>query len=188
MTRERRWLVPRETVEEQRLIEAAKRDPRHFAELYEENFERLYAYVISRVRDRGEAQDVTAEVFHQALKKLKQFEWRGTPFAAWLYRIAANEIADRAKRAAREQSVDLPESPTGDDLDRDLDQVEERARLFRMVGELPDDQQKVVRMRFVEEKSVREIAEELERSEGAVKQLQFRALQNLRDRLGERNG
>jgi len=188
MARERRWLIPRETVEEQRLIEAAKLDPRHFAELYEENFERVYAYAIARVRDRAEAQDVTAEVFLHALKHLTQFKWRGTPFAAWLYRIAANEIRDRARRAAREQSVEVKENATAEDFDRDLDEVEERAQLFRMVKDLPEDQQKVVKMRFVEEKSIREIAQGLGRSEGAVKQLQFRALQSLRDRLGVKNG
>src|SRR5205085_12254931 len=82
--------------EERALIEAAKRDPARFAELYEFNFDRVYAYVSRRVRDRSIAEDVTAEVFHHALANLERFEWRGTPFAAWLFRIAANEIADRA--------------------------------------------------------------------------------------------
>lgn len=188
MARKRRWLVPRDVIEEQRLIDAAKLDPRRFAELYENNFERVYAYVVTRVRDCGEAQDVTTEVFYQALKHLKDFEWRGTPFAAWLYRIAANEIADRAKRGAQTQTTDLLERTAEETFDRDLDAVEERARLFRLVGELPEDQQAVVRMRFVEERPIREIANALGRSEGAVKQLQFRALRNLRDRLGAKNG
>jgi RNA polymerase sigma-70 factor, ECF subfamily len=169
--------------EERLLIESAKRDPRRFAELYEHNFERVYSYVVSRVRDRSEAQDVTAEVFHQALANIEKFEWRGVPFAAWLYRIAANAIVDRAQRAAREESI------TQDAQDEtDLEEVEQRAQIFRIVADLPEDQSKVVRMRFVEGHSVREIAKELGRSEGAVKQLQFRALQSLRDRLGDHHG
>lgn len=180
-------LIPRE-FDERKAVEAAKLDPRRFAELYEHNFERVYAYVIARVRDRSDAQDVTAEVFQQALDHLARFEWRGTPFAAWLYRIAANEIADRAKRAAREQTGDPPETAVEETFDREFDQAEERARVFRLIGELPDDQRKVLLMRFVEGQGIGDIARELGRSEGAVKQLQFRALQNLRDRLGLENG
>src|SRR5258706_8675231 len=70
-------------------IEAAQKDPGRFADLYEEHFERVYAHVLRRVCDRTEAQDITADVFQQALANLKRYEWRGAPFAAWLYRIAA---------------------------------------------------------------------------------------------------
>jgi RNA polymerase sigma-70 factor (ECF subfamily) len=91
-------------IAERRRIEAAQRDPRHFAALYEANFERIHAYVTRRVRDRHEAQDITSEVFHQALANLPRFEYRGLPFSTWLYRIAANAITDRAKRAERETS------------------------------------------------------------------------------------
>jgi RNA polymerase sigma-70 factor (ECF subfamily) len=169
--------------EERQLVESAKRDPSRFAELYEHNFERVYSYVVGRVRDRSEAQDVTAAVFHQALANIAKFEWRGVPFVAWLYRIASNTLVDRAERVSREQSID----PQTQD-DTDLEEVEQRAQIFRMVDDLPDDQAKVVRMRFVEGHSVREIAKDLGRSEGAVKQLQFRALQSLRDRLGDQHG
>ena len=70
-------------------------------------------------------------------------------------------------------------------VDSDLEQVERRARLFRAVESLPEDQRKVILLRFGEEKSIREIASDLNRSEGAVKQLQFRGLENLRSRLRE---
>jgi RNA polymerase sigma-70 factor, ECF subfamily len=67
--------------------------------------------VVGRVGDRSEAQDLTSEVFHQALKNLKRFEWCGIPFAAWLYKIASNAIADRAQRLAREQALPVPDPP-----------------------------------------------------------------------------
>src|SRR6476659_4156793 len=86
---------------ERLLIEAAQKNPARFAELYEENFDRVYAYISRRVRDRSEAEDLTSEVFHQALANLSRFEWRGVPFAAWLFRIAANAIIDRSKRASK---------------------------------------------------------------------------------------
>jgi len=173
--------------DERLLIEAAQKDPRRFAELYERHFDRVYAYIARRVRDRATAEDLTADVFHQALKNLPRFEWRGVPFAAWLYRIAANAIADRAKRFARESSDPVPE-PVSPAADPDWEASERRGQLFRLVRELPEDQRSVLVQRFGEEKSIREIAAGLGRSEGAVKQLQFRALEALRARMSEYHG
>lgn len=171
--------------DERLLIEAAQNDPSRFAELYEQNFHRVYAYVARRVRDRVETQDVTAQVFHKALANLGKFKWKGSPFAAWLYRIASNAIADRSRQKARE-STDQPDPSSESSAATDLEAVERRARLFRAVDKLPEDQRRVIVMRFADEKSIREIGEELGRSEGAVKQLQFRALENLRNRLNEK--
>ncbi len=98
----------RKEADERLLIEAAQKDPARFAELYESNFERVYAYVVRRVGDRAETEDLTSEVFHHALANLQRFEWRGIPFAAWLYRIAANLISDRWQRTNREQVADEP--------------------------------------------------------------------------------
>src|SRR5262249_16648203 len=91
--------------DERLLIEAAQRDPLRFAELYESNFERVYAFVAYRVRDREEAQDITAEIFHQALASIQRFEWQGKPFAAWLLGIAANVLADRWERLGKRLEV-----------------------------------------------------------------------------------
>ena len=66
--------------DERLLIEAAQQDPARFAELYEINFERVYAYVVRRVGNRTETEDLTSEVFHQALANLRRFEWRGIPY------------------------------------------------------------------------------------------------------------
>jgi len=170
--------------DERLVIQAAQNDPSRFAELYESNFNRVYAFVARRVRDREEAQDVTAEVFHHALKNLGCFQWRGVPFAAWLLRIAANALADRWQQAAKGievQDGDAKfENETGPAI---ADEVERRAMLFQLVDRLPSDQRLVVQRRFVEQKSIREIAVELGRSEGAVKQLQFRALETLREQM-----
>jgi RNA polymerase sigma-70 factor (ECF subfamily) len=170
-------------VDEKLLIEAAQRDPGRFAELYELNFDRVYAYVVRRVHDRAEAQDLTAEVFHHALANLRRFEWRGAPFAAWLYRIAANALTDRARRMEREQGVAVEPAAAAENPE----EVEYRARIFRLVRDLPPDQRRVVELRFSEQRSIREIAAEFGRSEGAIKQLQFRALENLRAWIGERH-
>jgi len=165
-------------------VEAARLDPAHFAKLYEDNFERVYAYIAHRVQNREEAQDLTAEVFHQALAGLPRFEWRGSPFVAWLLGIAAHVLADRWQRAARQPEVatdELEQAGVEDDVER-------RAMLYQLVDRLPPDQKLVITRRFVGQKSLREIATELGRSEGAIKQLQLRALQNLRERIRSNHG
>ena len=170
--------------EERLQVEAARQDPARFAELYESNFERVYAYVAHRVRNREEAQDATADVFHQALASLPRFEWRGLPFAAWLLGIAANVLSDRWQRAAKQQEV------VTDDLEQVgiEDDVEQRAMLYQLVDTLPADQRQVIIQRFAGQKTLREVATEFRRSEGAIKQLQLRALQNLRERIRSNHG
>jgi RNA polymerase sigma-70 factor, ECF subfamily len=163
------------------LVEAAQRDPSRFAELYEVYFERVYVFIVRRVSNRDVAEDLTSDVFHKALANIRRFEWRGVPFVAWLFRIAANAIADRSRHAAKEVAgIDDPPDATSE---MDLEGVEHRARLFRLVDQLPSDQRRVIFQRFVEQRSVREVAQELGRSEGAVKQLQFRALEKLRAQM-----
>lgn len=190
-------------VEERRLVEAAQRDAARFVDLYEKYFGVVYGFVARRVGDRAETEDLTAEVFRKALASLSRFKWTGAPFGAWLIRIASNMITDRAQRVARERGssprvskgVEAPsltvglsprsESDSSQTQQTELEMAERRARLFRLVDDLADDQRSVIVMRFAEEKSIRDIAGALGRSEGAVKQLQFRALQNLRGKLSQ---
>jgi RNA polymerase sigma-70 factor, ECF subfamily len=164
--------------DERRLIEAAQNDPSHFGELYELHFHRVYSYVSRRVPNRAAAEDVTSEVFHHALANLTKYEWRGAPFGAWLMRIASNALADRWRRLAREQGSESAVEAASSEPSPE--EIEVRAQLFRLVETLPDDQRQVVQMRFAHEKSIREIAAALGRSEGAIKQLQFRGLETLR--------
>jgi RNA polymerase sigma-70 factor (ECF subfamily) len=159
-------------------VEAAQRDPAKFAALYERHFARVYAFVVRRVRDRSVAEDVTADVFHKALAALPGFQVRGAPFGTWLLRIAGNAIVDRSRREGREITAvgdAEPHVPPDDGWDH--------ADLFRFVDELPADQRRVIVERFVEERSIKEIAGRLNKTEGAVKQLQFRALQKLRAQM-----
>jgi RNA polymerase sigma-70 factor (ECF subfamily) len=167
--------------DEQLLIEAARKDPARFGELYERYFDRVYAYIARRVGNRDAAQDLTADVFHRALANIGKYESRGVPFAAWLFRIAANAIADRWKRTAKESGDPAPEEVESGKLD--LEACEHRAQLFQAVRKLTAEQRRVIQLRFAEEKSIRDIAQEMRKTEGAVKLLQFRAIQNLRDRM-----
>jgi RNA polymerase sigma-70 factor (ECF subfamily) len=172
--------------EERLLVQAAQSDPTKFDVLYELHFERVYYFLARRVHDRATAEDLTSEVFHKALANLATYQWRGAPFAAWLFRIASNALADQYKRASREQSSsDNPQDPDEHPAlsPPDLETIDYHARLFRLVDHLPAVQRQVIRERFVEQRSIREIADRLDKTEGAVKQLQFRALQTLRAQM-----
>lgn len=171
----------REEAEERLLVQAAQKDPSRFADLYEANFERVYAFIARRVQNRDVAEDLTSEAFQKALASLPKFDWRGIPFAVWLLRIASNLVTDRWKASGREIAMDDPPEPV---LEVCPEDVEYGARVFRMVDQLPPDQKHVIYMRFAEGKSIREMAQELGRTEGAIKQLQFRGLENLRSLLG----
>jgi len=99
------------------LVEAAQSDPAKFEALYDLNFERVYAFLASRVRDRAAAEDLTSRCSTKRSPICPRYEWRGVPFAAWLLRIAANAVADEFKRAAREfpSPDDPPEAPADRD-------------------------------------------------------------------------
>jgi RNA polymerase sigma-70 factor, ECF subfamily len=170
--------------DERALIEAAQADPARFVELYERHFDRVYAYVIRRTGRRDEAEDITSDVFERALTNLPRFEWRGVPFVAWLYRIAANALADRRKQTARPASAPPPAIPHA----REPEEIERRAMVYQLVGRLPEAQRQVIELRFIAQKSIREISVALQRSEGAIKQLQLRAFENLRRSMEGRDG
>lgn len=161
-------------------VEAAKNEPVRFAELYEQNFHRVYAFVARRV-SRDQAQDLTAEVFHQALASIGSFRWQGAPFISWLYGIAANVLS------AHWQKFGRGPAQLAEDWDQGgSEEIERRAILAELVESLMPDQRVVIVRRFIEQRSIREVAKELGRSEGAVKQLQLRALENLREKMGRK--
>jgi RNA polymerase sigma-70 factor (ECF subfamily) len=102
--------------------------------------------------------------------------------------MGANVVADQVKRSAQAPEADRLDSRVHDPADSGFEEVERRAQLFRLVDQLPENQRRVILLRFAEEKNIREIALELGRTEGAVRQLQFRGLENLRARMGESHG
>jgi RNA polymerase sigma-70 factor (ECF subfamily) len=180
-------LTAEQLAAERRLIEASKQQAPNFARLYERYFDRVYAYALTRTGERAAAEDVTAETFRVAFQNLSRFEWRGVPFSAWLFRIAANAAADLHKRTAREAALVTDADHAAESWDIRFIEAEERARLFELVKRLPGAQRSVIVMRFGEEKSIKQIAQAISRSEGAVKKLQSRALRTLRGWLEESN-
>jgi RNA polymerase sigma-70 factor (ECF subfamily) len=140
----------------------------------------IYAFVSRRTGTGRSPKDITSQVFEQALRASDAFEWRGVPLAAWLYRIAANALADTGANAGETRTNRRPTCRMRASVEESIG----GSRLYQQVDQLPDLQRQVIRMRFVEEKSIRDVRPLLERSEGAIKQLQLRALENLRKSMG----
>jgi RNA polymerase sigma-70 factor (ECF subfamily) len=167
-------------IDDRTLVQAAQADPAQFVEIYDRHVDRIYAFVSRRTGNRPDAEDITSQVFEQALRTIGQFEWRGVPLSAWLFKIASNAIADHWRARSRTSDQPLPELPDPGEVS----DIDRRLALFWHVDRLPDVQRQVIRLRFVEEKSIRDVAAALDRSEGAVKQLQLRALESLRKSMG----
>jgi RNA polymerase sigma-70 factor, ECF subfamily len=99
-----------ELQDEARVIEAAKRDRKAFATLYDRYFDRIYSYCYYHSGRREEAEDLASETFQRALEGLDNFEWRGIPYSAWLYKVAANLMS---KRRRRPPWIELPDPIAG---------------------------------------------------------------------------
>ena len=181
--------MPHRTAEdleaERRLIQRAQRDPTHFEPLYERYVDQIYAYALTLTGDPTKAEDVTATTFAKALEDLPRFEWRGVPYSAWLYRVAANLVArDRRRPGWIELSphVATDADATSPEL---LAAIADRDDHIRAaVADLPPDQRQAILLRFGGDLRNREIAEIMGRTEGAIKLLTFRAMTTLRRRLG----
>jgi RNA polymerase sigma-70 factor (ECF subfamily) len=168
------------------LIAAAQADPSRFTELYRRHVAGVHALAWSRVGDRAAAEDVTAETFRRALRALPRFEFRGVPYRAWLWRICINVANDelrRRKRASRFNET-MPSEPPMQVTD-EFAHAEDRALVHGLVDRLSADHRTVIRLRFSEDRSVADVALLLGRSPAAIKQLQRRALAELRALLAE---
>ena len=173
--------------EERLLIERAKHDTAAFGLLYERYVDRIYNYVFYRVGDTQDAQDLTARVFYRALAHMDKYHDRGAPFAAWLYRIAHNLVANWYRDKSRRRDIRLDDAVTlverADGPDRLAEKSEERNFLLNAIRQLPGERQELLILKFGQELSNAEIGRILGRSEGAVKSLYHRTLIALRDEL-----
>ena len=172
-----------ELAAERELILAAQRDRTAFTPLYERYVDQIYAYAYSLTHNRELAEDVTAATFARAIEELPRFEWRGVPYSAWLYRVAANLVArDRRRPGWIELSPHLSDGVDGPE--EEVTRLDRDAHIRAAVDELPADQRQAVLLRFGGDLRNKEIAEIMGRSEGAIKLLTFRAMTTLRRRLG----
>ena len=172
--------------EERELVERAKRDPREFGALYDRHFQQIYRFVYSRVREQTAAEDVTSEVFIKALMAMPRYQDTGRPFAAWLYQIAVNAIADRYRSLRPSQPLedfhDL--SVSGPSIDEQAAQRDEIRRIWAIVEELPEQQRMALVLKFQEDMKIEDIAVAMGKTSGAVKLLIHRGVTRLRDESG----
>jgi len=172
--------------DEQALVHRAQDgDKEAFAELYEAFFDRVYRYLLVRIGNRVEAEDMTQQVFLKAYKSVPSYRWRGVPFSAWLFRIAHNLVVDFFRRESKRPAVPLDESIAVAD-DDPQDTVERRMDVERVMAasqELTAAQREVISLRFAGGLAIAETARVMGKSEGAIKALQHSAIAALRRTL-----
>ena len=172
--------------DEESLVRRAKQhDQMALTQLYEENFDRIYRYIVLKIGEKTEAEDMTQQVFLNAFKSISSYKHRGTPFSSWLFRIAHNQIVDYLRRKSKRATVPLDESLISGNSDPRLE-VERNLDIRNLVLAtkwLTKAQQEVISLRFAGELSIAQAAKIMGKSEGAIKALQHSAIVSLRKAL-----
>lgn len=172
-------------MDESALIAAACSDPDALAQLYDRTVPAVYRFAYSLVRDHAHAEDLTAEAYRRAIAALPRYEDRGRPFSAWLFTLVRNLAIDSGRRGAREMPLLDHDVPADGWLGEALASAEDRDALHAAMARLNVDQRTVLVLRFGREWSCGKVAEEMGRSEAAVKQLSYRAFNRLRQLMEE---
>jgi RNA polymerase sigma-70 factor (ECF subfamily) len=170
------------------LIARAKgRDETAISQLYHQYAPGIYGYIASRVGDPALADDLTSEVFLRALEGLSRFEYRGISLSAWLYRIAHDRVTDHFRQQARQKTLPLEERflPVQNGLERQVEANLEAQRLKKAIDQLTPEQRQVILLRFKAGLKLKEVAYVMDKSIDAVKMLQLRALERLRQLVGQ---
>lgn len=170
------------------LTRAVQGDSQAFGLIYERYVSRIYNYIYYRTGNHHDAEDLTARVFYRAIRSIINYQDRGLPISAWLYRIAHNLVANWHRDRSRRPEIVLDDSipihvPT-EHPEVTLMQTEEQERLLKLIRKLPPERQQLIILKFVDHMSNAEIGQIMGRTEGAVKSLYHRTLLALRDELG----
>jgi RNA polymerase sigma-70 factor, ECF subfamily len=166
------------------LNRAIQGDHEAFGMLYEQYVERIFNYVYYRTGNQHDAEDLTARVFFRAMRRIPQYQERGLPVSAWLYRIAHNLVANWHRDRGRRPEISLDEGfasiPHSEHPEVTLLYLEEQDRLLQIIRDLPPERQQLIILKFVEHLSNAEIGQIMGKTEGAVKSLYHRTLLSLR--------
>lgn len=169
-------------MQELQWIKRAKDDPRGFEPLYNKYYEQIFRYIYQRMDDKELAHDITSQVFLKAMNNIQKYEYRGVPFASWLYRIAKSELYQsfRDEKATRTINVDTSNlSIMIDDLEEDSSE-ETRAVLLKAIAELNEDEVQIIELRYFEKRSFKEIGDLLEITENNAKVKAHRVVQKMK--------
>jgi RNA polymerase sigma-70 factor, ECF subfamily len=172
--------------EESLVRRAQQRDTEAFSLLYEAYFDKIYRYIVLRVRNETEAEDMTQQVFTKMLQSISSYKMKGVPFSSWIYRIAHNQVVDFLRQQNKKATVDIDGIPLpdmGEDPQQVMEQKVDIEQLKQAVRTLTTAQQEVLSLRFTGELSIAQCAHIMGKNEGAIKALQHSAVLALRRAL-----
>lgn len=174
-------------LEEQKLIELAKQDRKHFKPLYEKYFESIFWFVLKRTGNEALTGDITQQVFFKAMVNLKKYRFQGHPFSSWLYRIALNEVNQFYRQSKKRRYVEIDENQlqeVSEQMDFDDQPQAQASKLLPQVLEtLNPEELSIIEMKYFEGKSFREIGEILSLKESATKVRAHRIMKKLRNAI-----
>jgi RNA polymerase sigma-70 factor (ECF subfamily) len=169
------------------LVDRAQQGDREaLEELYLLHFDRIYSYLHMSVGNRHDAEDLTTQTFMKMLESIKRFRWRSAPFSAWLFRIAHNLAMDHFRASRRwqpEEEVPEPLDEAEPSAEASALQTIGRESMLELIEHLSQEQQQVLTLKFVFNLPNAEVATILDKSEGAIKSLQHRALVSLQKQI-----
>jgi RNA polymerase sigma-70 factor, ECF subfamily len=168
--------------EEHLIIEAAKADPHHFAPLYDKYYKQIFGYLYQRMDDKDTAFDLTAQVFLKALTNIGKYEFKGVPFASWLYRIAHSELMQlfREQKNKRAINADIGDLRFICEESQEFYLEEYIPLLKKVISELDPEDLQMVELRFFERRAFKEIGEIMEITENNAKVRMYRILEKLK--------
>jgi RNA polymerase sigma-70 factor (ECF subfamily) len=179
--------APDSTARVRALVDRAQRGERDaLEELYLLHFDRIYSYLHMSVGNRHDAEDLTTQTFLKMLESIKRFRWQSAPFSAWLFRIAHNLAMDHFRATRRWQPEEnVPEPPGEEEPSAEAEAMQAigRQSMLELIENLSEEQQQVLTLKFVFNFSNADVATILEKTEGAVKSLQHRALVSLQKQI-----
>src|SRR2546430_1033242 len=175
------------TQELRRLVERAQQGDRAALEdLYLIHFDRIYSYLHMSVGNKHDAEDLTTQTFLKMLESINRFRWQSAPFSAWLFRIAHNLAMDHFRARRRWQpEEEVPEAPGSEEPSAELEAMQSigRQSMLELIEKLSPEQQQVLTLKFVFNFANADVATILEKTEGAIKSLQHRALASLQKQI-----
>ena len=165
---------------------AGQGDHEAFAQLYETHFDKIFRYVVLKIRNQAEAEDMAQQVFIKAYESIGSYQSQGVPFTAWLFRIAHNQMVDYVRKQSKKQTVPLDESlqiKDDSDVEHEVEVKIEMEKVVLATAKLTKAQREVISLRFAGGLSITEAAKTMRKSEGAIKALQHSAILALRKTL-----
>src|SRR3954462_8168693 len=169
------------------LVERAQKGDRSaLEELYLIHFDRIYSYLHVSVGNRHDAEDLTTQTFLKMLESIGRFRWQSAPFSAWLFRIAHNLAMDHFRSRRRWQpEEEVPEPIGSEEPSAELEAMQSigRQSMLELIDKLSPEQQQVLTLKFVFNFPNADVAKILDKTEGAIKSLQHRALASLQKQI-----